>query len=326
VFVAQLAARLDELQHLLMHAPLLRADWTGEPSAATPAEEPPNTVATPAPSDEEAENIAAPQPWWTKAWVATRNGAHQAWQLVYHDLRQLVSIRRIDDPNALLMNAEQATQLREHLRMRIMMARLALMTAQTHASNNTQTRLWQTEMQAIQNVIQARFDLHTRTGLQAFNLAGQLAQTSVALDLPHTLNSQQAIQTLTEILQARATGRQADAPVITATSDVAVLDQDGDRVAMRGNARVHRSGDAQAPAMQIESDALTLLISDDVVFTDAPAIVVRGHSVMRGTGMHYDNKTKTLQVHAAVDVRIAGRDQGAMSAESARGASFLPRE
>jgi len=112
-----------------------------------------------------------------------------------------------------------------------------------------------------------------------------------------------------EITQARATGRQADAPVITATSDVAVLDQDGDRVTMQGNARVHRSADAQAPAMQIDSDALTLLISEDVVLTDAPAVVVRGHSVMRGTGMRYDNKTKTLAIQSAVDVRIAGRDQ-----------------
>jgi len=121
----------------------------------------------------------------------------------------------------------------------------------------------------------------------------------------------------TEIIQARATGRQADAPVITGTSDVAILDQQGDRVSMQGNARVHRSADAQAPAMQIDSDALTLLIAEDVVFTDAPATVLRGHSVMRGTGMRYDNKTKTLTVHAAVDVRIAGRDQARTNAAAA---------
>jgi len=213
--VAQLAAKLDELQQLLMHAPLLSGDWAGDRSAATqaqaeaPPDAAPNAATPPALADASAENITPSQPWWTAAWAATRNGAHQAWQLVRHDLHQLVSIRRIDDPNALLMAAEQATQLREHLRMRAMMARLSLMTAQTNDSNNTQTRLWQTEMQAIRNVIQARFDLHTRAALQALNLADQLAQTSVALDLPHTLNSQQAIQTLTETLQTRAAQQDA---------------------------------------------------------------------------------------------------------------------
>jgi len=216
--VAQLAARLDELQQLLMHAPLLSGDWTGEPNASAQAEEPPNAATTSAPSDAQAP--LAPQPWWEKAWAATRSGAHQAWQLVRGDLRQLVSIRRIDDPNALLMASGQAAQLREHLRMRIMMARLALMTAQTNEPNNPQARLWQTEIAAIQNVIQARFDLHTRAAVQALNLAGQLAQTRVTLDLPHTLNSQQAIQTLTEALQTRAA--QQDAADSLRADDAAV--------------------------------------------------------------------------------------------------------
>jgi len=112
-----------------------------------------------------------------------------------------------------------------------------------------------------------------------------------------------------EITQVRTTGRQADAPVIIGASDVAIVDQDGDRVTMRGNARVRRSADAQTPAMQVRSEVLTLRIPEDVVSTDAPAVVVRGHSVMQGTGMHYDNKTKVLHVQSAVDVRIVGRDQ-----------------
>jgi len=112
-----------------------------------------------------------------------------------------------------------------------------------------------------------------------------------------------------EIMQMRAIGHQADAPLITGTSDVAILDQDGDRVVMRGHARVHRRADVQAPAMQLESEVLTFLIPQDVVWTDAPATMVRGRSVMRGTGMYYDNKTKTLQVRTAVDVRIAAGDR-----------------
>jgi len=113
----------------------------------------------------------------------------------------------------------------------------------------------------------------------------------------------------TEVTQAHAVGRQPNAPVITGTSDVAILDQDGERLTLRGNARVHRNADAQTPPLQIDSDTLTLWIPADVVSTDAPAVVVRGASVLRGTGMRYDNKTNVLEVHSAVDARMAGQDQ-----------------
>jgi len=112
-----------------------------------------------------------------------------------------------------------------------------------------------------------------------------------------------------EILQARATSRQTDAPVMTATADVAILDQDGERITLRGNARVHRNADAQTPAMWVQSDTLTLLIPEDVVQTAAPAVVTRDASVMRGTGMRYENKSKVLEVYSAVNVKIAGREQ-----------------
>jgi len=115
----------------------------------------------------------------------------------------------------------------------------------------------------------------------------------------------------TEITQARAVGRQLDAPILIGTSDMAILDQDGERLTLRGNAHVHRNADAQTPSLQIDSDVLTLWIAQDVVSTDAPAIVMRGASVLRGTGMRYDNKTKVLEVHSTVDARMAGQDPAA---------------
>jgi len=190
--LAQLADKLDQLQQLLMQAPLLADAAPAETVIQTVPATIPTQAASPANSEENIEENA--QNGWHQAWDFTRRNAQQAWQALGHELRQLVSIRRIDDPAALLLSPEQATQLREHLRMRVMMARLALMTAQTP--------LWQAEMQAMQDIIQTHYDLHTPTGLRVLALTEQLSQSPITLDPPRDLNSRQAIQTLLADLQS----------------------------------------------------------------------------------------------------------------------------
>lgn len=111
-----------------------------------------------------------------------------------------------------------------------------------------------------------------------------------------------------EIQRARAIGQQPGSPLTIASSDVAVMDQDGSRVVMSGNAHVHRKEDAENRALDVKSDELTILPDEDVVFTDHPALVVHGNSTMNGTGMRYDNKTRQLQVYSATDVKISGQD------------------
>src|SRR5690606_41419507 len=111
-----------------------------------------------------------------------------------------------------------------------------------------------------------------------------------------------------DIQQARAVGRQPGSPLTIASSDVAVMDQDGTRVVMTGNAHVHRHEDAENRPLDVKSDVLTILPDEDVVFTDQPALVVHGNSTMNGTGMRYDNKTRQLQVYSATDVKISGQD------------------
>lgn len=111
-----------------------------------------------------------------------------------------------------------------------------------------------------------------------------------------------------KIQQARAIGQQPGSPLTVATSDIAVMDQDGARVVMTGNAHVHRQADAENQALDVKSDVLTILPDEDVVFTDQPALVVHGNSTMNGNGMRYDNSTRQLQVYSATDVKISGQD------------------
>lgn len=111
-----------------------------------------------------------------------------------------------------------------------------------------------------------------------------------------------------EISEAKAVGQQPNSPITIGTSRTAVMDQNGSRVIMRGDAHLHRVADKDRAALDVKSDQLTLMPDEDVVFTDLPALVVNGNSTMNGKGMRYDNKTRTLQVFSASDVKISGQD------------------
>lgn len=111
-----------------------------------------------------------------------------------------------------------------------------------------------------------------------------------------------------EITQARAVGQQAGTPITVGTSNTAIMDQDGDRIIMKGDAHVRRQPGQDTPVLDVKSDELTLLPDQDLIFTDLPALVVHGKSVMNGTGMRYDNKTRQLQVFSATDVKISGEE------------------
>ncbi|HLU18842.1 MAG TPA: LPS export ABC transporter periplasmic protein LptC [Pusillimonas sp.] len=119
-----------------------------------------------------------------------------------------------------------------------------------------------------------------------------------------------------EVQQARATGQRADSPVTVGTSNIAIMDRDGTRIIMRGDAHLHRQPYDDRPALDVSSEELILLPDEDVAYTDLPAVVVNGKSTMVGTGMRYDNGKRTLQVFSSSDVRIAAEDAQATRSEN----------
>jgi len=122
-----------------------------------------------------------------------------------------------------------------------------------------------------------------------------------------------------EVKRARATGQRAGSPITIGTSDTAVMDQDGSRITMRGNAHLHRQAYEDRAALDVTSEELILLPDEDVAYTDQPAVVVNGKSTMVGTGMRYDNGKRTLQVHSSSDVRISAEDSQAASRSKNQG-------
>lgn len=110
------------------------------------------------------------------------------------------------------------------------------------------------------------------------------------------------------VTSPRAVGQQEANPITVGTADTAVMEKGGERIVMNGQARLHRQQDAQNDALDVRSEQLIILPDEDVIYTDLPAVVLKGNSRMSGTGMHYNNKTRQLQVSASTDVEISGSE------------------
>jgi len=117
-----------------------------------------------------------------------------------------------------------------------------------------------------------------------------------------------------EITSPRAVGHQPGAPITEGTADHGTLDERGDRIVLNGNAHLKRLPDANHQLLDVRSSQLVIEPNRDLVHTDRPALVVNGHSTLRGKGMRYDNRTRQLTVTAASDVKISGEDQAARNA------------
>jgi uroporphyrin-3 C-methyltransferase len=198
VDVAALTGQLNKLSTLVGQAALL------VPDAAAPELVPENSAAPDAAGSQAQGGTAdAALPAWRRALAKVGSWSKDAWHSTVDELHQLVSIRRVSDPAALLLSPDQARQLRENLRLRIMTAQLALM---MHEST-----VWQSETRAVEQVLYTRFDNKDPRTRQAAHLATQLAQTKVDVALPTLNNTLRALQTLRE-QQAQADGDQQGAP------------------------------------------------------------------------------------------------------------------
>lgn len=119
--IAALTLRLDEAIRAVDELPLLsRPDRQAHavPVVRTPAA--PKAAASAASA---ADGPASEPGAWRTAWLAF--GA-QVWQ----EVRSLVRVTRIDQPEAMLVAPEQAWFLRENLKLRLLNARLALLSRQ----------------------------------------------------------------------------------------------------------------------------------------------------------------------------------------------------
>jgi uroporphyrin-3 C-methyltransferase len=178
--VATLAIRLDEAIRMVDELPLLsNAQARGEPGhapgASAPVAKTPGAGSGASGSDAAASGSGAAAAGSaiaaTGSSVARWTGRVQeqlgrAWTSIWDDVRSLVRVTRIDRPEAVLLAPEQGFFVKENLKLRLLNARLALLSRQFDTVQN--------DLQAAQGILDRYFDRTARRTQLAQELIRQV--------------------------------------------------------------------------------------------------------------------------------------------------------
>jgi uroporphyrin-3 C-methyltransferase len=158
-----LSIKLDEVVRLVDELPLLAV---AEPRKAASATAAPKPVQRSAPVDTSASG-------WLKSWNDNWTGATER---VWNEAKSLIRVTRIDHPEAMLLAPEQAFFVRENLKLRLLNARLALLSRQFDTA--------QSDLQQAQTTLERYFDKSSRRQVLASELIRQVHTQSRQLGVP----------------------------------------------------------------------------------------------------------------------------------------------
>jgi uroporphyrin-3 C-methyltransferase len=169
--IAALTIKLDEAIRAIDDLPLLsQADLRPAPRPAGSAA-PARAAAVPA-SGASAVPAGGGMAWWS--WLQDQGA--RAGARVWEEARGLVRVTRIQDPEAALVAPEQAWFLRENLKLRLLNARLALLSRQYDTA--------QADLRDALATLERYFDRSTRRVVLTADLLRQLSGQARQLNLP----------------------------------------------------------------------------------------------------------------------------------------------
>ena len=179
--IGGLSIKVDEVVRLVDELPLL--------AQAEPRREAPKPAASaPRTSARSASPVAqgAPTPvGGGLAELSDRLGA--LFDRVWGETRSLVRVSRVDNPDAMWLAPEQAFFLRENLKLRLLNARLAVLSRQFDAA--------QTDLQSAQQALERYFDRNSRRTTVAIELVKQVAAGARQVVLPRPDDTLAALAT-----------------------------------------------------------------------------------------------------------------------------------
>jgi uroporphyrin-3 C-methyltransferase len=182
--IATLTIKLDEVMRVVDELPLLStAEPRKEVVRAATAAAAASRAARPASAASSAGDAAVA--WlglgdWQMAW---RNGYERVWA----EVRSLVRVTRIDHPDAVLLAPEQSFFVRENLKLRLLNARLALLSRQFPTA--------QADLQVAQSTLERYFDRSSRRTLAATELLKQVNAQARQITLPRPDDTLAALTT-----------------------------------------------------------------------------------------------------------------------------------
>ena len=189
------SARIDRLAGLVSKAPML------VPDAAAPGASGDAVAAAPQPAPAQESDprsqLPADAAWWERWRAEIASWPGRAGSVLTHELGDLISVQRVDQPAALMLSAEQAGQARAALRQRLMTAQLAMLMRQPE--------VWKNELDNVVTTLRTYYDARSADTQAALRLAQDLAQTDIAVRLPDVSDS------LASVAALRAAGFDAPA-------------------------------------------------------------------------------------------------------------------
>jgi uroporphyrin-3 C-methyltransferase len=170
VDLAGLALRLDSIIGQVEGMPLL-----SDEKPALPATEPK--------ASRRARNAAATG----GDWLAGVEEKWQSWSAeMWSELRQLLRIRNVNAPEALLLSPTESYYVRENLKLRLLNARLALLTRNESA--------FRSDLIAAQDAIEKYFDTRARQTQTVQALLRQVQGSNLSIEMPTLAESLNAVR------------------------------------------------------------------------------------------------------------------------------------
>ncbi|WP_066731842.1 fused uroporphyrinogen-III synthase HemD/membrane protein HemX [Cupriavidus sp. D384] len=136
----------------------------------------------------ENEKLAKGDARGASAPAATGNVLTRTWDYVLAELGQVIRVRKVDDTNALLLSGDQGWFLRENVKLRLLNARLALLSRNEPVFRN--------DLAAAQAMIGRYFDTRSRRVQGVLTLLKQSQASAVSVSLPTMAESLGALHAL----------------------------------------------------------------------------------------------------------------------------------
>jgi uroporphyrin-3 C-methyltransferase/uroporphyrinogen III methyltransferase/synthase len=177
-----LAVRLDNVIAQVDALPML------SDAKPTPPAPPVRKAAAPArPKGKGKEAPAAPAPAEDDGWGTRLKTVWQDWSSeMWGEVSTLIRVRRVDTPDAIMLAPEEAYFLRENLKLRLLNARMALLSRNEAA--------FRADLLAAQESLARYFDTKTRQTQTAQQLLRQLQGSSLSIEMPTLSDSLNAVR------------------------------------------------------------------------------------------------------------------------------------
>lgn len=111
-----------------------------------------------------------------------RHGLAEFWQ----EMQQLIRVRQVSQPDALLLAPSQSYFVRENLKLRLLNARLALLARQES--------IYRSDLLTAQELLQNYFDVNSRQTVAALALLKQIQASNTVVELPTLAESLTAVR------------------------------------------------------------------------------------------------------------------------------------